>query len=86
MLQILASLQKRTSPIKFTHLAEKSENGSTSNLSTKRLGPQDLAVADLAVVGVRDAAEGLQRARLREEGRVQRVLREERVGPQVAIF
>ena len=28
-------MQKRTSPIKFAHLAEKSENGSTSNLSTK---------------------------------------------------
>ena len=34
-LQNLASMQKRTSPIKFAHLAEKSENGSTSNLSTK---------------------------------------------------
>ena len=34
-LQILASVQKRTSPIKFAHLAEKSEKGSTSNLSTK---------------------------------------------------
>ena len=34
-LQKLASIQKRTSPIKFAHLAEKSENGSISNLSTK---------------------------------------------------
>ena len=34
-LQILASIQKRTSPVKFAHLAEKSENGSISNLSTK---------------------------------------------------
>ena len=34
-LQNLASIQKRTSPIKFAHLPEKSENGSTSNLSTK---------------------------------------------------
>ena len=34
-LQNLASIQKRTSPIKFAHLAEKSEKGSTSNLSTK---------------------------------------------------
>ena len=34
-LQDLASIQKRTSPIKFAHLAEKSEKGSTSNLSTK---------------------------------------------------
>ena len=40
-LQILASIQKRTSPIKFAHLAEKSENGSISNLSTKlRTGGQ----------------------------------------------
>ena len=34
-LQILASIQRRTSPIKFAHLAEKSENDSISNLSTK---------------------------------------------------
>ena len=34
-LQNLASVQKRTSPIKFAHLAEKSANGSISNLSTK---------------------------------------------------
>ena len=34
-LQNLASIQKRTSPIKFAHLAEKSENGSISNLSTQ---------------------------------------------------
>ena len=32
-LQILASIQKRTSPIKFAHLAEKSEKRSISNLS-----------------------------------------------------
>ena len=34
-LQNLASIQKRTSPRKFAHLAEKSENGSISNFSTK---------------------------------------------------
>ena len=34
-LQNLASIQKRTSPIKFAHSAEKSEKGSISNLSTK---------------------------------------------------
>ena len=34
-LQILASIQKRTSPVKFAHLAEKSGKGSISNLSTK---------------------------------------------------
>ena len=31
----LASIQKRTSPVKFAHLAEKSGKGSISNLSTK---------------------------------------------------
>ena len=35
LLQNLASIQKRTSPVKFAHLAEKSGNGSISNLSTK---------------------------------------------------
>ena len=34
-LQNLASIQKRTSPLKFGHLAGKSEKGSISNLSTK---------------------------------------------------
>ena len=34
-MQNLASIQKRTSTIKLAHLAEKSENGSISNLSTK---------------------------------------------------
>ena len=34
-LQNLASIQKRTSPIMFAHLVEKSEKGSISNLSTK---------------------------------------------------
>ena len=34
-LQNLASIQKRTNPIKFAHLADKSGKGSTSNLSTK---------------------------------------------------
>ena len=43
-LQNLASIQKRTSPIKFAHLAEKSENGSLSNLSTKRQTRQDPSI------------------------------------------
>ena len=41
-LQNLASIQKGTSPIKFAHLAEKSEKGSVSNLPSKvaaALGP-----------------------------------------------
>ena len=34
-LQNLASIQKRTSPVKFAHLGEKSDKCSISNLSTK---------------------------------------------------
>ena len=35
LLQNLASIQKRTSPVKFAHLAEKSGKDSIPNLSTK---------------------------------------------------
>ena len=38
LLQNLASIQKRTSPVKFGHLAEKSGKGSISNFSTKVSG------------------------------------------------
>ena len=38
-LQNLASIQKRTSPVKFAHMAEKSEKGSIPNLSTKHPAP-----------------------------------------------
>ena len=41
LLQNLASIQKRTSPFKFAHLAEKSEKGSISNLSTKARAPAE---------------------------------------------
>ena len=44
-LQNLASIQKGTSPIKFAHLADKSENGSTSNLLTKAPRASLMAVA-----------------------------------------
>ena len=46
-LQNLASIQKRTSTIKLAHLAEKSKNGSISNLSTKlqAAGPAEQALA-----------------------------------------
>ena len=36
-LQNLASIQKRTSPVQFAHLAEKSRKGSISNVSTKAM-------------------------------------------------
>ena len=42
-LQNLASIQKRTSPIKVAHLAEKSGKGSISNLSTKVLTSRTFA-------------------------------------------
>ena len=40
LLQNLASIQKRTSPVKFAHLAEKSGKGSISNLSTKAIAAE----------------------------------------------
>ena len=46
-LQNLASIQKRTSHIKFAYLAEKSEKGSISNLSTKVAKPAAAAVEGL---------------------------------------
>ena len=53
-LQHLASIQKRTSPVKFAHLAEKSGNGSISNLSTKVQEPPaepcQIIIADEYVV------------------------------------
>ena len=39
-LQNLASIQKRTSPVKFSHLDEKSANGWVPNLSTERSTPR----------------------------------------------
>ena len=39
-LQNLASIQKRTSAVKFAHLAEKSGKGSISSLSTKVASPR----------------------------------------------
>ena len=52
-LQNLASIQKRTSSIKFSHLAEKSEKSSTSNLSTKaRPASANAAVNPLLTVAM----------------------------------
>ena len=45
-LQNLASIQKRTSPVKFAHLAEKSGKGSISNLSAKVSGLLRLALVE----------------------------------------
>ena len=56
-LQNLASIQRRTSPIQFAHLAEKSEKGSISNLSTKLAAVREAAAEDLvrAVALVRES-------------------------------
>ena len=47
-LQNLASIQKRTSPVKFAHLAEKSGKGSISNLSTEVLAAAGAVLAAAA--------------------------------------
>ena len=49
-LQNFASIQKRTSPVKFAHLAEKSGKGSISNLSTKVPSSAAAGVDALAAV------------------------------------
>ena len=55
LLQNLASIQKRTSPIKFAHLAENSENGSISNRSTKVQGAGPRGVAGTPPADKRNA-------------------------------
>ena len=49
-LQYLTSIQKRTSPMKFAHLAENSEEGSIPNLSTK-VGAAKFGAIALACAG-----------------------------------
>ena len=56
--QNLASIQKRTSLIKFAQLAEKSKKGSISNLSTKALADLERARLALHRLGVRVHVEG----------------------------
>ena len=73
-LQNLASLQQRTSPLKFDHLAEKSEKGSISNLSTKvrRQGRDGGARLSPDSPGRRGRVHGVARRRpvLGREGRL----------------
>ena len=61
-LQNLASIQKRTSPIKFAHLAEKSEKGSTSNLSTKVATALGATVLGATAAGRGDSARSAARS------------------------
>ena len=59
-LQNLASIQKRTSLIKFARLAEKSEKSSISNLSTKAgtLGGASMTEAQSALLAERASSRG----------------------------
>ena len=67
-LQNLASIQKRTSPVKFAHLAEKSGKGSISNLSTKATaGRQRPATAGRTRPGEAAGAVDLTRGRRRKQ-------------------
>ena len=59
----LASIQKRMSPAKFAHLAEESENGSISNLSTKLAARRGAAAEQLACGTARKQAVEEQAAR-----------------------
>ena len=54
-LKYLASIQKRTSPVKFGHLAEKSGKGSISNLSTKVQIAGQGNSAEAAITGQQNA-------------------------------
>ena len=58
-LQNVASMQKRASPIKFAHLAEESEKGSISNLSTKVVAVErtDRVAADFTLRAERTSSE-----------------------------
>ena len=66
----LASIQHRTSPLKFDHLAEKSEKGSTSNLSTKAPAASPDGPVLLGVVAPRE--EDVLPALQGPEGRLER--------------
>ena len=58
LLQNLASIQNRTSLVKFAHLADKSGKGSISNLSTKACRPEGSEAtegAELAPAALRPA-------------------------------
>ena len=68
-LQNLASIQKRTSPIKFAHLAEKSEKGSISNLSTKAAAAEPAPETRRADRGSQKGRAGSLRAASRRSAR-----------------
>ena len=64
LLQKLASIQQRTSPMEFDHLAEKSEKGSISNPSTEVLASE---IADLEAE-IAEANEAMAKAtKIREK-------------------
>ena len=69
LLQNLASIQKRTSPIKLAHLAEKSWKGSISNLSTKQLAASAGGAADGGTPQTRRSFPTEEPSRTREPSR-----------------
>ena len=67
-LQNLASIQKRTSPMNFAHSAEKSGNGSISNLSTKdMMGGFDMHDASSLPEGITKEVLPMKAKKKREE-------------------
>ena len=85
-LQNFASIQKRTSPLKFSHLAEKSENGSISNLSTKHSADFELAlVLDLPRLQVHEDRVVRLDVRIREPDRAAVVRRDVRVSARAEL-
>ena len=68
-LQNLASIQKRTSPVKFAHLAEKSGKGSISNLSAKASAAPNADSASMILENQADLAVARARAARTESTR-----------------
>ena len=64
-LQNLASIQRRTSPIKFAHLAEKSESKVRHRTFQLREGPRDLLALRVLAVEPALHREGVAEALLR---------------------
>ena len=75
-LQNLASIQKRTSPIKFAHLADKSGKGSISNPSTKVAQAEAELEADQRALAEWRSGRDAELRRLDEE--LESVAREQR--------
>ena len=74
---MFASIQKRSSPIKFDHLAEKSEKGSISNLSTKVYGDGAVVFGDRGDYGDKAEWKKRKKRRKRKEKNNGKIMEEE---------